>query len=138
MNSENLKPNSKRTPSELRRNAQKGGVASGKARKEKKMIKEALLKALSSKYTIDDIQLKGYDAIAVSMMKQALRGDVSAFREIRDTIGEKPSDKLELDSNDITGIKVRFVDKSMASTRKEKDPKIVGDYTPPIGSDDEG
>ena len=39
-NEQNLIPNSMRTPSEVRENARKGGIASGKARRQKKTLKE--------------------------------------------------------------------------------------------------
>lgn len=135
-NSENLVPNSERSPSKVKENARKGGIASGKARREKKLIKEALQKALNGKYVVGDegLKLSGYDAMAVAMIQQALSGNVQAFKEIRDTIGEKPTDTLEIGSETMTGIKIKFVDKSNKCA-KEKDPKIVGDYTPPSNYD---
>ena len=38
-------------------------------------------------------------AINIAMIKRALLGDVQATQYIRDTIGEKPSDKVELDQS---------------------------------------
>ncbi len=135
-NSENLVPNSERSPSKVKENARKGGIASGKARREKKMIQEALQKALKGKYVVGEEGklLGGYEALAVAMIQQAVGGNVQAFKEIRDTIGEKPTDTLEIGSESMTGIKVKFVDKSNKRA-KEKDPKIVGDYTPPLNYD---
>ncbi len=131
-NSDNLVPNYERTPEQRQENARKGGIASGKARREKRLIKDALQKALSGKYEVEgkDKKLSGYDAMAVAMIMQALGGNVQAFKEIRDTVGEKPKDTVELESTEVTGIKVKFVDKSNKKA-KEIDPKIVGDYTPP-------
>ena len=40
-NEENLIPNEERTPSERRENARKAGIASGKARRRKRSMKEA-------------------------------------------------------------------------------------------------
>lgn len=135
-NSENLIPNSERSPSKVKENARKGGIASGKARREKKLIQEALQKALKGRYEVgeDNLKLNGYDAMAIAMIQQAIGGNVQAFKEIRDTIGEKPKDTVELESETMTGIKIKFVDKSNKRT-KEKDPKIVGDYTPPSNID---
>jgi hypothetical protein len=46
---------------------------------------------------------KGYQAITTNLIKTALepqgKNVVSAFKEIRDTIGEKPVDKVETDNN---------------------------------------
>ena len=48
MNEKNLIPNNERTPSERRENARKAGVASGKARREKKTIQKILADLLDS------------------------------------------------------------------------------------------
>jgi ribosome-binding factor A len=48
MNEKNLIPNEERTPSERRENARKAGVASGKARREKKTIQKILADLLDS------------------------------------------------------------------------------------------
>lgn len=48
MNEKNLIPNSERSPSEVRENGKKGGIASGQARREKKAIREILSDILDS------------------------------------------------------------------------------------------
>lgn len=88
-NIQNLKP--VRTKKEARERGRAGGIKSGQVRKERKTLKEELLLLLAS----DDNNSK----ISTALIKRALNGDVSAFAMIRDTIGEKPNDKLEL-SND--------------------------------------
>ena len=134
MNSENLRtPTSK----EAREMGKKGGLASGKARAEKKRLKEAVEKVLSASYKDDDgKKLSGYELTAIAIFDKARSGDVSAFNSIRDLIGEKPKDTVELGSEQITGIKIKFVDRSNRSGRKEKDPKIVGEYTPPLNTEE--
>lgn len=134
MNDENLIPFNKRSESEPRELGEKGGVASGKSRREKKQLQEALKKLLQGKYTVDGEQLSGYDAMAMSMIKVVLgkgKGAVMAFNSIRDTIGEKPEDKVAFENDSVEGINITFVDKSKPKQGKETDPKIVGDYTPP-------
>lgn len=37
--------------------------------------------------------------MAISLIQEALNGNVSAFQTIRDTIGEKPKDEVEVASN---------------------------------------
>ncbi len=86
-NTSNLKP--VRTKSEARRRGKKGGKASGKARKERKVLREELLLLLSK----DDTQEK----VSLALIKQALDGNTKAFEVIRDTIGEKPVDKIDAD-----------------------------------------
>jgi hypothetical protein len=95
MNEENLIPMNERTKEEQRKIARQGGIASGKARRERKTLKEELLLLLEK----GDTQEK----ISLAMIKEALDGNTKAFEVIRDTIGEKPEDKLKADINrDIT------------------------------------
>ena len=141
VNSENLKSNFERTPQERKELARKAGLQSGKVRKEKRLIRDALQRALSGVYTMGDSEkeeaklLCGYDAMALSMIQSALSGDVRAFIAIRDTIGEKPKETVEFEDNSLTSIKIKFVDKSKPNLQKEKDPKIIGEYTPPTNAD---
>ena len=97
MNSENLK-----TPSteEARERGKKGGIASGKARAEKKRLKEAVESILSMKYDSETGKtLTGYEMVATALFGRAKEGDVSAFNSIRDLIGEKPTDKINATIN---------------------------------------
>lgn len=89
-NNENLKSNSERTPKERKELAQKAGMKSGKVRRERKQLKEELLILLSQ----GDIQEK----LSLALINKALTGDVRAFETIRDTIGEKPIDKQEVNN----------------------------------------
>nr|DAJ74772.1 MAG TPA: hypothetical protein [Caudoviricetes sp.] len=84
-NNKNLK---RYTSSEARENGKKGGQASARKRKEKKALKEELLLLLSKGQT----QTK----ISLALIDKALKGDVKAFEVIRDTIGEKPTDKQQI------------------------------------------
>lgn len=125
---------------EARKNGSKGGKASGDSRREKRKLQAALQKLLSSKYSIGEDtgkKLGGYEAIAQSMILSAINGNVKAATFVRDTIGEKPVDVLDLENkdNNVTGIKISFVNKSNPNKGKEKDPKIVGDYTPPSNTE---
>ena len=95
MNEENLVSLADRTTNEVREIARKGGIASGKARRERKTLKEELLLLLEQ----GDTQEK----ISLSMIKEALKGNTKAFEIIRDTIGEKPKDEIEV--TDVTNKK---------------------------------
>ena len=85
-NEQNLIPNSERTPSELREMARNGGLASGEARRKRKTLKEELLLMLSEGET--------QQSVTLALIKKAMSGDTKAFEVIRDTIGEKPVDKV--------------------------------------------
>lgn len=99
-----IKSNEERTPEERRRNAQKAGKASGKARKQKKLLRECLEAILMSKVPDGELQElleqsgveNSYDnAMSLALIKKALQGDPKAFEVVRDTIGQKPMDKVE-------------------------------------------
>lgn len=89
MNEDNLRVP---TSEEAREIGRKGGIASGKARRERKAFKEALLLALETMTEEGKtIQDKGIE----SLMKKYVDGDLQAFTIVRDTVGEKPTDKVE-------------------------------------------
>ena len=85
-NEQNLIPNSERTASELREMARNGGLASGEARRKRKTLKEELLLMLSEGET--------QQSVTLALIEKAMSGDTKAFEVIRDTIGEKPVDKV--------------------------------------------
>ena len=92
-NEQNLKPFSELTESEQREIQSKGGKASGKARRKRKEFKEALKIALTvvmdNNKTVQEIGIE-------ALMDKFMKGDPKVFELIRDTIGEKPTDKQEV------------------------------------------
>ena len=111
-NADNLIPNSERTPEQLREQTRKGGIASGKARREKKMFRETLESLLTmpmkdgKSADVDEIRsfasVKGQnisvqEAILIAQIQKAMKGDTRAAEYVRDTIGENPSTKVEAD-----------------------------------------
>ena len=108
-------PMKNRSPEERREITSKAGKASGVAKREKKRAKEILEIFLSmplkkrNSADIDQIQafelLKGknitvHEAIQLKQVQRALNGDLSSATYIRDTIGEKPTEKVEAKIND--------------------------------------
>lgn len=47
----------------------------------------------------EDMNLSVQTAMDIAMVQRALMGDVQAWLAIRDSIGEKPSDKFEIDQS---------------------------------------
>ena len=90
-NESNLKP--VRSKEEARERGKAGGIKSGEVRRERKAFKEALLLALTTKKNDKTIQDIGIDAL----MERYMIGDLEAFKVVRDTVGEKPTDKVEND-----------------------------------------
>ena len=91
-NVENLKP--PRSTMEARTWGKKGGIASGESRREKRSIKERL-KILLAMKAEGDFKGDNGEAMCAAMVNKAVSGDVQAFIAIRDSIGEKPVNKLE-------------------------------------------
>ena len=81
---ENLRPVSSKE--EARERGRKGGLASGDARRKRKTLKEELLLMLSEGET--------QQSVTLALIEKAMSGDTKAFEIIRDTIGEKPVDKV--------------------------------------------
>lgn len=92
-NEQNLIQNSERTPSQRKEQAKKAGIASGEARRRRRSLKEELLLMLSD----PEVQEK----LSAAIMKKGMDGDIRAFEVIRDTIGEKPKDVIDINSNEI-------------------------------------
>lgn len=81
----NLKDRPQRERKEI---ARMGAIASNKVQAERKSLKEELLLLLSS----DDMQKK----ISLALLQKAQTGDTKAFEVIRDTIGEKQKEVVEI------------------------------------------
>ncbi len=93
-NNENLKPfDSNQSREEAKKNGRKGGIKSGEVRRARKTLREELLLLLESGNTQNKISL--------ALIQKALKGDIKAFEVIRDTIGEKQSDKIETKNTNI-------------------------------------
>ena len=99
-NEQNLIPVTKRTPREQREISSKGGKASAEAKKARKTLKETLLLMLEEGNTQNDITL--------ALLQKALNGDTKAYEVIRDTVGEKPTDKIEQSGELNNTITVKF------------------------------
>ena len=108
---DNLIPQSERTKDEQRSIAREGGKASGKARREKKAMKETLETLLTMNLqagTGDEIEaiqsiaeLKGknisvQEAIMLAQIKKAMKGDTRAAEFVRDASGNKLAENVAL------------------------------------------
>lgn len=106
-NEKNLDP--VQTKEEARERGRNGGIASGKARREKKLMRETLDILLSMPLKngkladVDDIRsfaaIKGknisvQEAIMIAQVQKAMKGDTKAAEYVRDTIGQKPVDNV--------------------------------------------
>lgn len=110
-NAENItKANAK--PNGSRDNGRKGGIASGKSRREKRTLCDELKRLLDAK--IDG--KTGRERISLGLMQRASEGDPAAFKMIRDTIGEMPTDKIDITAHSTTQISFGDMDVTAMAT----------------------
>ena len=100
---------------EARKNGRKGGIASGKARREKKeqkktiaqalemilnaKIPDAMAKKMQAQTGISELDYR--TALAYSVISTGIKkGDANALRVIADYVGEKPADNLNINADE--------------------------------------
>lgn len=98
--------NAQRTPEERQELARQAGLASGEARRKRKRLRETLSDVLSAHVTAEDVlaALEGsgfekpthQEALIYAAVARAERGDIEAARFVRDTVGERPSEALQV------------------------------------------
>lgn len=89
-NEQNLIP--VRSEKEAREKGRKGGIKSGEVRRRRKTLKEELLLLLEAKIEGKTMQEK----ISLSLIQEAVQGNVKAYETIRDTIGEKQKENINV------------------------------------------
>ena len=94
-NLENLKKGNPETQfrsgREAAENGRKGGIASGEARRERKLIKDRILERMGE---------TDWDEMIDGLIERS-KGSVKDFEVLRDTIGEKPKEQIEADVNSV-------------------------------------
>lgn len=84
-----------KTTSEAREKGRAGGKKSGEVRRQKKLLRDLLEEALETKTDTGTLSID----ITRALIIKALDGDVKAYEVIRDTLGQKPKDKLGIELN---------------------------------------
>lgn len=100
------------TPEQRAENGRKGGIASGITKRRKKAMKEAIevflampikggksadIEAIKSFGDIKGKNINVQEAMLISILQKALKGNVQAAEFIRDTVGENPVNKVDMD-----------------------------------------
>lgn len=114
----NLIPMSERSKDEVRAIAAIGGRNSGETRRKRKALREiydALLALPATPAMLESIAdvaqstaeaigqpLTAYDVIALAQIVKAAKGDTAAAQYIRDSAGDKPTDKQEVTATVLT------------------------------------
>ena len=74
-----------------------GGIASGKARREKKRLREIAQMILDEDYTQDGHTMTAGEAMMRVQFRKALReGDLKSAEFIRDTAGQRPAQGVDI------------------------------------------
>ena len=106
MNDQNLIPNSERSPSELREQTRRGGIASGEARRRKRTMREIAEYLLTMKMcnkngdpitspiTGKDMDIA--EAVVTAVLKAATTGNMRAVETVLNLTGENV-DRKEID-----------------------------------------
>ena len=101
-NEENLIPNSMRTPEELREMTRKGGIASGKARREKATMRKTL------EMMLEETSKKGVpykDLVTLGLITGAIKGNAQNYKTIVEMVGE-----LQPDNSEQPMLKIEIID----------------------------
>lgn len=98
-NEKNLKP--VRSKKEARERGIKGGKKSGEVRRQKKLLKECLEELLQKEFEDrSGKKASGAETVSVALFKKAQAGDIKAFEVLRDTVGQKPIEKVMISEVD--------------------------------------
>ena len=104
--------------------ARQGASASTAVRREKRTMREIAEIILSKDVTTSDGVVTGKYAVLAKVIDKALKGDLQAAAFIRDTIGEKPTEKTQTELT-LTQALVEFVD-------GKSDDKDSGEVPPAV------
>jgi hypothetical protein len=117
-NEENLKPI--QSEKEARELGRKGGIASGKARKEKKTMREILRECLNMECTDDDLEklkltgkIDNGTAVTLGLILGAKSGNAQNYKQIVEMLGE-----LTPTSNETPQLKIEIVDNKLNMENK--------------------
>lgn len=100
------------TPEERRECGKKGGIASGETKRKKKALKERLeillempmkqgreadIEAIRNFAALKGKNITVQDAMMLAQIQKALKGDTQAAVFIRDTVGQNPATRVEME-----------------------------------------
>lgn len=96
-NEQNLRPCEYKFTKEDYEKSQKSRQENAKRKRD---IRRAFEVLLEKGYIDDGIELTGAELIALRQFEKAKEGDTKAFEVVRDTVGQKPSEKVDLSIED--------------------------------------
>lgn len=112
-NEQNLRPfTSDQDREEAKKNGQKGGIASGKARKEKATMKKALEMLLDEK---SNKGLTYREMATLGLIKGAVKGNAQNYKLILDMLGES-----DVSMENAPGLKIEIVKNDYLEEKKDE------------------
>ena len=109
MAQKDLIPVTMRTKEEAKEISRKGGIASGKARRNKALLRDCLEVLMEKKYINEETgkKITGAELLSLDLFNKALNEPdtakkAKAFEVLRDTSGQKPTERIEQVSANIT------------------------------------
>lgn len=134
-NENNLIPLNKRTESERRALASKAGIKSGEARRKKKLLKDRMKALLelpvydfddrneASAMGVDPDDIDNETVLLIKLFREAKKGNVNAFKEIRNLIGQDlATEEIELKKKEL-----ELKEKALEPPKSESVVQIVDD-----------
>lgn len=98
-----------KTREEAREAGKKGGKRSAAVRAQRKTLREELILLLSGDIKSKEGQtMNAQAALSTALLQAALKGNVHAFEIIRDTIGEKPMEKVMVSAGNFEALDEAF------------------------------
>ena len=118
--------NSRKTPEERRERARKAGIASGKAKRDTRTLREICLDILSAEAPEEDIKKYGLPegtsnsvVMTIAAARKAREGDLKAYEMLRDTGGQMPTKEVSIAAEVITEADKKLLEKVSKRLQKE-------------------
>ena len=110
VNGEPLPVGRRFTPGEsARENGRKAAISTNEKKRARKLLREELLDLLAEEITDKSGNtVQTQKAMSIAMIGQALAGNTKAYEIIRDTIGEKPTENLNIVTADFSALDAAF------------------------------
>ena len=128
-NEQNLIPTNRRSKSEVRENARKGGIKSGQVRRQKKTLSElakmiaenpapAQAKKSLAKLGIDDENANNNARIVASVYSKAIEGNMMAVEKWEQLVADKKADTVAYE------LPARVIGKAFVDINRQIEPNI--------------
>lgn len=139
-----ISENTRITPENVKTFAAIGGQANAKKARVKKTLRETMRALMEFNYPFQSprtgrpAQGTGYELWCAQVINGVLNSDKKCMEFMRDILGENPAAKILGSDEQNAEIRINFVDasKNAAKNSEKGDPRIVGEGSPDIDTND--